>query len=175
MASAAMGHGLLWLLDLSGIGLGARQLRRRMEEREGAYFALQESEDRSRSILATSLDAIITIDSEERITGWNQQAETIFGWSAAEVMGEPLSDKIIPLRQRLAHRQGIRRLLKSGQGRIINRRIEVTGLRRNGEEFPLELAIAFISSEGKPAFSAFLRDISESKRSEEKIRRDFTS
>jgi diguanylate cyclase (GGDEF)-like protein/PAS domain S-box-containing protein len=173
MVSVGLGHGLLWLLGLTGIGLGARQLRRRMAEREGAYFALQESEDRSRSILATSLDAIVTIDSEERITGWNQQAESIFGWTAGEVMGEPLSEKIIPPQQRLAHRQGIQRLLESGQGSIINRRIEVTGLRRNGEEFPLELAIAFIVTDGKPAFSAFLRDISESKRTEEKIRRDF--
>lgn len=173
MASVGLGHGLLWLLGLTGIGLGARQLRRRMAEREDAYFALRESEDRSSSILATSLDAIITIDSEERITGWNRQAETIFGWSAAEVMGEPLSEKIIPPWQRQAHRQGIRRLLESGQGSIVNRRIEVTGLRRNGEEFPLELAIAFIVTDGRPAFSAFLRDISESKRSEEKIRHDF--
>lgn len=173
MLSLGLGHGILWLLGLTGIGIGARTLSRRIKEREKAYFALQESEDRSRSILATSLDAIITIDSEERITGWNQQAETIFGWGAAEVMGEPLSEKIIPPWQRQAHLQGIKRLLESGQTHFINRRVEVTGLRRNGEEFPLELAIAFIITDGKPAFSAFLRDISESKRSEEKIRRDF--
>ncbi|MBU1691717.1 MAG: EAL domain-containing protein [Gammaproteobacteria bacterium] len=173
MVAVGLGHGILWLLGLGGIGMGARLLGRRITEREEAYFALQESEDRSRSILATSLDAIITIDREERITGWNPQAETIFGWSAEEVMGEPLSGKIIPPQQRLAHQQGIKRLLESGQGSIINRRIEVTGLRKSGEEFPLELAIAFIVTEGKPAFSAFLRDISESKRNEEKIQRDF--
>ncbi len=145
MVSVGLGHGILWLLGLSGIGFGARQLGRRITERESVYFALQESEDRSRSILSTSLDAIITIDGEERITGWNQQAETIFGWSAEEVMGEPLSGKIIPSRQREAHLQGIKRLLESGQGSIINRRIEVTGLRRNGEEFPLELQSPFLS------------------------------
>ncbi len=173
MASVGLGHGILWLLGLSGIGVGSRQLRRRITERETIYFALRESEERSRAILATSLDAIITIDQEERITGWNAQAESIFGWASGEVMGEPLSSTIIPPGQRQAHQKGIKRLLESGQGRIINRRIEVTGLRRNGEEFPLELAIAFIVSDGKPAFSAFLRDISESKRIEEKIRRDF--
>ncbi|MBU0592191.1 MAG: EAL domain-containing protein [Gammaproteobacteria bacterium] len=173
MVSVGLGHGILWLLGLSGIGFGARQLGRRITERESVYFALQESEDRSRSILSTSLDAIITIDGEERITGWNQQAETIFGWNVEEVMGAPLSGKIIPPRQREAHLRGIKRLLESGRGSFINRRIEVTGLRRNGEEFPLELAIAFFVTEGKPAFSAFLRDISESKRNEEKIQRDF--
>lgn len=173
MLSVGLGHGILWLLGLSGIGFGARQLGRRINEREEAYFALQESEDRSSSILATSLDAVITIDKEERITGWNRQAESIFGWAAEEVMGKPLSDKIIPPHQRQAHVQGIKRMLESGQGNIINRRIEVSGLRRNGEEFPLELSIAFILTDGKPSFSAFLRDISESKRNEEKIQRDF--
>ncbi|MFA5241417.1 MAG: EAL domain-containing protein [Sulfuricella sp.] len=173
IVSLGLGHGILWLLGLSGIGFGARQLGRRISERESVYFALKESEDRSRSILSTSLDAIITIDREERITGWNQQAETIFGWSAEEVMGEPLSGKIIPPGEREAHRRGIKLLLESGQGRIINQRIEVTGLRRNGEKFPLELAIALIVTDGQPAFSAFLRDISESKRNEEKIQRDF--
>ncbi len=173
MVSVGLGHGILWLLGLTGIGLGTRQLRWRIGEREDAYFALQESEGRSRSILATSLDAIITIDSEERITGWNQQAESIFGWVAAEVMGTPLSEKIIPPAQREAHRRGIQRLLESGQGRLVNRRSEVIGLRRNGEQFPLELAIAFVITDGKPGFSAFLRDISESRRSAEIIRRDF--
>lgn len=172
MISVGSGHSILWLLGLSGIGFGARMLRRRIVEREAVYFSLQESEDRSRAILSTSLDAIITIDSEERITGWNGQAENFFGWTASEVMGEPLSEKIIPLRHRQGHRQGIQRLLESGQGNIVNRRVEVTGLRKNGEEFPLELAIAYILTDGKPSFSAFLRDISESKRIEEKIRRD---
>jgi two-component system cell cycle sensor histidine kinase/response regulator CckA len=132
--------------------------------------ALRESEERTRLIVETALDAIVTIDATGRVTGWSPQAEVMFGWSQAEVIGGRLSDRIIPERYRAAHEQGLRRYLETGEGPDLNKRIELTALRRDGTEFPIELAITPVRLKVATVFTAFLRDITDRTRTAAALR-----
>lgn len=169
----AYAHGLLWLLGLAGIGGGTRQLARRAREADAAYRELHEHEERTRAILGASLDGIIAIDADDRIIDWNPQAEGIFGWSREEILGCILSDTIVPYSHRAAHQTGLQNHLRTGTGKLLNRRVELTALRRDGSEFPIELSIARLNHDGKAQFSAYVRDISERRNAEEKIHRDY--
>jgi diguanylate cyclase (GGDEF)-like protein/PAS domain S-box-containing protein len=132
---------------------------------------LHESERHMRLVVDGALDAVITMDSSGAITGWNPQAEAIFGWSRAEVLGRDLGETIVPPAQRAAHAAGFRRFLATGQGPMVNRHVETVALRRNGEPFPVELAIVPLIEAGHPyAVSAFLRDITGRKRAEAELR-----
>ncbi len=115
----------------------------------------------SRTILEGALDAFIVIDSDSRIMEWNPAAERIFGWRREEVTGRFLYDTIIPVQFRDAHRDGVRRFLATGEGPILNRRLELTALRRDGEEISIELTVMPVESEGGLLMTAFLRDITE--------------
>ncbi|MDP3092748.1 MAG: PAS domain S-box protein [Nitrospira sp.] len=138
--------------------------------RKQADMALRESEARTRSILETALDAVVSINESGQIIGWNPQAEVMFGYSAKEVLGLPLEQTIIPARYRQAHTQGMDRMLQSGDGSTIHRRFEFFALHRSGREFPVEFAIAATQFGGRPMFSAFIRDITDRKRAEEALR-----
>jgi len=112
-------------------------------------------------IVDTSLDAIVSIDASGRVIGWNVQAERTFGWSAQEATGRPLSTLIVPPAFRAAHEAGIAKYLATGEGPVLGRRIEISGIDRTGREFPVELTVNPIVVDGVTTFSAFLRDISE--------------
>ena len=140
-------------------------------ERKRAEDALRASEERTRLIIETALDAVVTIDSTGVITGWSPQAETTFGWMSHQAIGCVLSETIIPDRHREAHRRGMHRYLATGEAVVLNKRIEITALHRDGREFPIELAITPIRIGETVVFSAFVRDITERKRAEEEIQR----
>lgn len=133
--------------------------------------ALRGSEARKAAILDSALDCIVTIDHEGRITEFNPAAERTFGYRRGEVMGRQLAEVIIPPSLREAHRQGLARYLATGTGRVFGTRLELTGIRADGSEFPVELAITRIPLPGPPSFTGYLRDITERKRSEEELRR----
>jgi PAS domain S-box-containing protein len=120
----------------------------------------------TRQILESALDAFVEMDSGGLITYWNAQAETTFGWLRSEATGQVLSQMIIPDRYRDAHERGLRHFLASGEGPVLNKRIEITALHRDGHEFPVELTVSAISGGGTRSFVAFVRDITERKRSE---------
>ena len=122
---------------------------------------LLESEERNRAIIESALDAVITIDAGGIITGWNAQAESMFGYPVAGVLGKRLSDTIIPHQYREAHEQGLKKFAETGQGPLLNSRFEITALHRDGHEFPVELAIVPLHACGRTRFSAFVRDISD--------------
>ena len=148
-----------------------REYAQAQEQRAHAQAAestLRDSEGRTRAILETALDAVIGMDTEGLITEWNLQAEATFGWSRDEAIGRTLASTIIPSRFREAHERGFRRFLATGQGTVVNKRIELSALHRNGVEFPVELAVAPAIIDGTHMFSAFLRDISPRKRAEER-------
>jgi PAS domain S-box-containing protein len=126
--------------------------------------ARREDEIRIRSIVDTALDAVVQMDANGLISGWNRQAEQIFGWPAAEALGRLLHDVIIPERYRQAHRQGMQRYLDTRCGSLLNQRIEVVALHHDGHEFPIELAITPNKLGNTIEFSAFIRDISAQKR-----------
>jgi PAS domain S-box-containing protein len=131
---------------------------------------LRRAEEKTRLIIDTALDAVITMDAKGTITSWNKQAELSFGWSHNEAIGRHMSNLIIPERHRTAHEQGLRHFLVTGDGPILGRRIEVTAVRRSGTEFPVELEVSPMMLGQDWVFSAFIRDITESKRAEEKLR-----
>jgi PAS domain S-box-containing protein len=131
--------------------------------------AVRDSEHRLQLIIDTALDGVVTIDSDGMIMNWNPQAEKMFGWSSQEVMGRRLSETIIPQAHREAHERGLKHFATSGTGPVLNRRIEISAVRRDGQEFPVELAITPIRSGSTVTFSAFIRDISERKQAENKV------
>lgn len=148
----------------------ARQRADAVAARLKTEEALRESEEHTRLIVSHALDAVVTIDADGRITSWNPQAERLFGWSQEEILGRRLSETIIPPAYREAHERGLAHFRATGEGPVLNRRIELTALRRDGTEFPVELAITPLRVGGATAFSAFLRDITERKRTEKALR-----
>jgi diguanylate cyclase (GGDEF)-like protein/PAS domain S-box-containing protein len=132
---------------------------------------LTQSESHMRAVFDAALDAVISMDEQGRVTDWNRQAETIFGWRKDEALGLILHDIIAPSQQRAAHHQGMTRFLETGQSDILNRRIEITAQRRSGQEFPVELSILPFKTAAGYQFTAFIADISERKRMEEEVRR----
>lgn len=140
-------------------------------ERTRNETALKGSETRKAAIFNSALDCIVTIDHEGLITEFNPAAEHTFGCSRDEVMGQSLADVIIPPSLRERHRQGFARYLATGEARILGKRIEMTAMRADGSEFPVELAITRIPLDGPPSFTGYLRDITERKRSEKELLR----
>jgi PAS domain S-box-containing protein len=148
----------------------ARQRADAVAARLMSEEALRESEERTRLIVSRALDAVITIDADGRITSWNPQAARLFGWSEEEIRGRFLSETIIPPAYREGHERGLSHFLATGEGPVLNRRIELSALHRNGTEFSVELAITPLRAGGAVTFSAFLRDITEQKRTERALR-----
>jgi len=165
----ALSHGLIWLIGLLGLGFSYRRERYLDNERNQAEIDLRESEARLRATIETAMDAVVKMNSEGVITGWNNQAERIFGWSHDEAIGRMMHETVIPFQYREAHVNGLKRFLLSGESAILNSRIEITGLHRDGHEFPLELSITSFTMAGKHEFSAFIRDITSKKESDELI------
>ncbi len=136
-------------------------------EQKDAERELRESEARKSSILDSALDCIITMDEQGRIVEFNPAAEKVFGFSKSEVIGARLDETIIPPQYREAHRRGMAHYLRTGEGPVLGKRIEITGQRADGSMFPVELAITATSLGGKQIFTAHLRDITEREQAEE--------
>jgi PAS domain S-box-containing protein len=137
--------------------------------RKRAEEALRANEERTRLIIETALDAVVTMDTSGAITGWSPQAERTFGWTRQEVLGRSMADTIIPERYREPHRQGLKRFVATGEGVVLNKRLELSALRRDGTEFPIELSITPVRTAEGVSFSAFVRDITERKRTEQAL------
>ncbi|MHB0975626.1 MAG: PP2C family protein-serine/threonine phosphatase [Candidatus Aquicultorales bacterium] len=137
-----------------------------------AIDALEASERRFRSIFETAKDAIVLADDKGDIIQWNQTAEDLFGYEAADVVGKPLT-VLMPKRYRQAHREGIGRVVSGGVSHIIGKTIEVSGLNRSGEEFPIELSLAMWEGAGGVYFTGIIRDITERKRAEEALKKAY--
>lgn len=135
--------------------------------RKLADRAVEESERRKAAILEGALDAIITMDYEGRILEFNPAAERMFGLAAELAVGREMAELIIPESLRERHREGLARYLITGQARILNRRLEMSALRSDGSQFPVEIAISRIAGGGPPIFTGFVRDITVRVRSEE--------
>jgi PAS domain S-box-containing protein len=126
----------------------------------------RDTADHVRAVLDTALDAVISMDATGRVTFWNPKAEQIFGWPRDEAVGRPLAELIIPPSLRAALSEGLAHYLRTGEGPLLNRRVEVTATRRDGSEFPVELALVAVREGEYHTFSAFMRDITERKRAE---------
>jgi PAS domain S-box-containing protein len=128
---------------------------------ESSLFNLSSAKDGLRLVLETALDAVVVMQADGVVADWNDRAADVFGWSHDEAVGRTMADLIIPERYREAHRNGLRRYLDGGKGEVLGRRIEVSGLRKNGDEFPVELSISPIRNGEGILFVGCLRDITE--------------
>jgi diguanylate cyclase (GGDEF)-like protein/PAS domain S-box-containing protein len=125
-------------------------------------FERNQANEINKIILENSLDAFIAINTKGKITNWNKQAKKIFGWCEKEVLGNELYKFIVPRGQKTAHKNGIKRIMKTGKSKISNQRIEITAQHRDGYTFPVELTITPIYSGNEiVSFSAFIRDLTE--------------
>ena len=122
------------------------------------------------AVLETALDAVIVMREDGVIAGWNGVAESLLGWPRANAIGKQLSELIIPQRYREAHHRGLKTYLKTGEGPVLNRHIEISALRSSGDEFPIELSITPTNVSGERLFLGFLRDISARKAAETALR-----
>ncbi len=132
---------------------------------------IRRSEEKARLLTSTALDAIISIDADGNVISWNPQAEKIFGWLENEITGKQLSAFIIPHRYREAHDKGMASFMKSGEGPVLNRILELPALNRIGNEFPVEISIIPVKQSGVLTFTAFIRDISVRKKAEAELRK----
>lgn len=121
------------------------------------------------TIAASSLDALIAIDGEGRILEFGPTAETLFGYTREEVMGLPVSEVVIPPQMRQAHTDGMANYHATGEGPVLNNRVEVPAIRRGGEEFEAELTVVPLELDAQRLFVAFVRDISEQKRHQQEL------
>ena len=127
---------------------------------------LRKREAELQMVLQNANDAYVCIDHNGVIRDWNQQAEQTFGWSSQEAIGRRLDEMIIPVTMREAHRAGLRHYLATGELNVLNRRKELTAVRRDGTLLPVEVRVSPLSIDGKTIFSAFLHDITERKQVE---------
>ncbi len=130
--------------------------------------SLKEREEQFRSVTETATEGIITADSRGRIAHWNRAAETIFGYSVEEAIGKPLT-MLMPERLSQAHKSRFMQTGSTGKSSKIGKTIELTGLRNDRTEFPLELSLSTWHHKGRVFFTGTLRDITSRKRAEEKI------
>jgi PAS domain S-box-containing protein len=158
----ATGLGVVLACGLVLLVLTLRQHRR-------AEASLRDQESEIRAVIEASKDAFVAMNEAGVITAWNQQAENMFGWSKAEAVGRDLANTIIPSQYRKQHRVGLRRFLDTGDGPVLNSRIEIEGLHRDGHSFPVELAIWDIRAGDGYCFNAFIHDITERKRAEREM------
>lgn len=143
-----------------------RCFSRDVTEQKLAEHALRQNIERFRLSLDNSLDAFVVMDDQGRVIEWSAQAEHMFGWSRDEVLNKPMANAIIPERFRAAHFEGMKRFIRTGLGPLVNKHIELIGIKRNQEEFPVELSIVPIKWEDSYIFSSFIHDITERKQAQ---------
>lgn len=157
-------------LDTAGTVRGFYAMSFDISERKRAEVRIAAGEERLRNILAHAPDAFVAIDGESRVTEWNAAAEATFGWQRDEVLGRELTSVLIPAQHGAAHTRGMAHFRSSGEGAMLGRRIEVSALRRDGREIPVEMSIAGLRIEGGWGAIAFLHDITERKAADERLR-----
>ncbi len=131
---------------------------------------LRAGEDRKAAILDAVLDSIVGMDGTGRIVEWNTAAERSFGYTRKQALGRDMADLIIPGGYRDAHRKGLAYYLQTGKGPVIGQRIELSAIRADGSEFPIELAITALPSDQGPLFTGYIRDITERRRADHAMR-----
>jgi PAS domain S-box-containing protein len=146
--------------DAAGVLRGVVLVFSDQTEQRKAEKTLRDSEARKSAILEAALDSIVTMDRLGRITEFNPAAERTFGRARERVLGQLLSDLLIPEALRERHSRGLERYLQTGVGPVLGRRVEVEALRADGTVFPVELAVVATEAEEGPTFTAYIRDIS---------------
>jgi PAS domain S-box-containing protein len=124
----------------------------------------------AQAMLDSALDSVIVLDADGKVVEWNAAAERTFRYTRARAIGQQMAELIIPEGLRQKHCEGLAHYLRTGEGNILGRRIEVLARRADGREFPVELTVVRIGTGGKPLFTGFVRDLSERKQAEEALK-----
>lgn len=148
---------LIEMLAAIGSQVGQFMERRQAEEDRSI------SEARTAAIVESAMDCIVTMDHLGKVIEFNPASQKTFGYTQEEVVGKEMAELIIPPDLRPAHRQGLLRYLETGEGPVVGQRIEIQGMRKDGSEFPVELAIQRVDMPGAPVFTGYLRDITQRK------------
>ena len=148
-------------------------IARDITERKRAGEALRESEEKFRAISTSAQDAIIIVNDEGKISYWNKAAEGIFGYSKEESMGRDLQNAIIPQRFLGNFKKSFTMFKTTGRGPVLGKIIELTSLRKDGTEFPIEMSISSVKIKGKWNAIGIIRNITERKRVEEKLKQSY--
>jgi two-component system, OmpR family, phosphate regulon sensor histidine kinase PhoR len=138
------------------------------QERERLLASERSARQRAEGILETALDGIITIDDEGRIRDFNPAAERMFGRSRADAVGQEVAELIIPPRFRDSHRRGFAHFRATGKGQVLNTRTDLTALRADGTEFPVEVGVTRISTSHPSLTTGYIRDVTEMRRNEKR-------
>jgi PAS domain S-box-containing protein len=160
------------MFDPSGTVTGIAGISRDITAQKSNEDKLWEQSEQNRMILETAHDAFIGMDREGSITAWNPQAERTFGWAAAEIRGQRLCDTVIAPADREIYSEGLGRFLKTANGSF--KVVELTVVNRGGREFPVEATVWPSHAGGALSFNAFVRDISERRRTEEARKKEAT-
>lgn len=143
--------------------LERQQFERTLAEKNAQ---IRESDALTTAIVETALDCIITMDHAGRVIEFNPAAEAVLGYKRSDVLGKSVAELFIPEGFREAHRKGLAHCLATGEGPVLNRRLELPALRADGSEITAELAVTQIPHRDPPIFAAYLRDITERKRAD---------
>lgn len=163
---------LVFLLSVFILLLGILfSIHNNISIRKKAEKQRREGEVQIQTIFNAAPDAVIVIDEQGKILKWNPKSETLFGWTADEVMNKLLSEVIIPERYREAHQKGLKQFLKTGEGPVLGRTIEIQALNKSNVEFNIALSISPSLVNEKYLFIGFIRDITERIQAEEQSRK----
>ncbi len=157
------------LHDATGQAYGVCGISTDITARKVAETALKQSKDHVGQIIDGAREAFVSMDQKGEILAWNRAAEEMFGWPAAKAIGKPLAELIVPERYRDAHSRGLDRFLRTGKGPMLNSRVELLALHRDGTEFPVEVSITAVRVRGGFSFHAFIHDIADRKRLEREV------
>jgi len=144
---------------------------RDISERKAAEAALQDSEEKFRTMTASAQDAILMMDNEGRISYWNEAAEKMFGYTADEALGHILHHFLAPERFQGAYSNGFKHFTKTGEGAAVGKTLELAAVKRDGTEFPIELSLSSFQRNGQWHAIGIIRDISGRKASEAALSR----
>ncbi|NIR46982.1 MAG: PAS domain S-box protein [Phycisphaerae bacterium] len=145
-----------------------KELQFVLQKLQSAQDSLIDSESRFRAVAESANDAIITSDITGRIIFWNKHAETIFGYSKKEAVGQPLT-MLMPEKHHKAHREGLDRFLRTGKSRIIGQVVELEAMRKDGTEFPIELTLADWETHDAKFVTGIIRDITKRKQEQAEL------
>ena len=149
-----------------------QEIQSRTQDLTKTLDNLRDSQNLFKSVIESALDAMILADGDSKILEWNRKAEIIFGWTRQEAIGQRLSDLIIPHKHRHAHDTGMSHYHATGHGPVMDKTIEIQGLRKSGEVFDIELYITQVKIDNQVVFSSFIRDITAPKQLSSDLERE---
>lgn len=159
-----IGEGQVGCSYINGVPFYTRCVFKNLTENQRSEKLVRESEKRLKAFLTRGPDAVIIINEYQEILEWNPKAEAVFGFSKEEISGKTLTETIIPPQYRAAHLNGMKHFLKTGDGPLLNKTVEITALHKTGKEFYINLSISNVKLDEGWVFIAFLSDISDRKK-----------